>query len=427
MPTFKTSNIATSKALIAVVFTFLPTIAMSSPWLEANNPFVRSSLALLSDAGQLSSPINHYPLRWSLLGGDLTQTRQSDDIVNEANQELRYTLNSAKLNRGNRLFKVLSGTQQSSLSSYGQFNEDEKGIYTSVEHLGSTFSYRLSAGYSEYQDDTTLNMDNSYIAMSTGAWLWYVGNIDRWWGQGWQHNLILGSYAKAAPDLSVSYIGESQGLGVWSLESIVAQPSHSDYGYHSATRLVSNPIRLFEYGVTYQRWLSDINSRQDDEQFALDAKLTLPRLSNLYHSVYAEAASTADIAELGAWVLGWTGSFPIGQNTARLVLESQRTTSAHDTTPWNGGHYPSMTDNVANTSYLLDNSASIAFYLQLQNDHQFSVSYQRSQLANEKANTSQATYNLPALAGMVRLGARYEQNENSNNDTSLWAGYEFRF
>lgn len=423
----KTLSSYSNKAFFALFTLFLPISAFSSPWLEANDPFLRSSLVLLSDSGQLSSPVNHYPMRWSLFGDQITYVNQKNNTVMLANQELLYTMNSAKLNRGNRLFKLLNGTNASLPMGFGQFNKDERGVYSSIEQLGNTFSYRLTAAYSEYQDDMTLNLDDSYLAFSSGAWLWSIGNIDRWWGQGWQHNLILGSYAKAASDISVSYVGENNGLGIWSIESILAQPDKTDYEYHSATRFVSKPFSIFEYGVTYQRWFSNIDSTQDDKQFALDAKLSLPAIASLYHSVYAEAASTSDVAELGAWLFGWTGSFPIGENTARIVLESQQTTCAHDITQWNSGVYPSMTDNVANTTYLLDESISLAFYLKLKNDHQLGTSYQRSTKNDEKINTSQLNYNLPALAGVVRFGTSYQQRLNSTDQTNIWAGYEFRF
>ena len=425
-------NDAVSKILLVPLAMSVSVASMASPWLEANDPFLRSSLVLLSDAGQMSSPVNHYPMRWSLFGDDLTYLNHGSDVVVVANQQLLYTLNTAKLNRGNRLFKVVNGSNSSLPLGFGQFNEDEKGVYTSVESLGSVFSYRLTAGYSEYQDDTSLNLDDSYFAYSTGAWLWSIGNVDRWWGQGWQHNLILASYAKAAPDVSVSYIGKNSVLGVWSIESVVAQPAHSDYDYHSATRLVSKPLSRFEYGITYQTWFSGINSIQDEKQLAVDAKLTLPSIASFYHSVYAEAASTSNESELGAWLFGWTGSFPLGENVARIVLESQQTSDAHDTTPWLSGNYPSVTDKVANTTYELDDSVSVALYLQLKNDHQIGMSYQNATLDNESIRSTQFTYNLPALAGMVRMGTSYQQRKNSTNQSdtdqrNLWVGYEFRF
>lgn len=421
------------KTLLATVIGGAPLIVTASPWLEANDAFLRSSLLLLSDSGQLASPVNHYPMRWSMFADDLTYISASDYELSVANRELTYALNSAKLNRGNRLFKLLNASNAASPNGFGQFNEDEKGLYSSFEYLTNSYSYRLSAAYSEYQDDTEINWNDSYLAFNAGAWLWTIGNLDRWWGQGWQHNLILGSYAKAAPDMSVGYIGQNSVLGVWSIETLLAQPSKSAVDYHSATRMVAKPFKYLEYGVTYQTWFNDLlsNNRSvdSDEQLAVDAKLTLPSLARFYHSVYAEAASTSDITEQGALLLGWTGAFPLGESTMRIVLEKQESTSAHDSTPWATGQYPSMTDGVANTTYLLDSSSSVAVYLQLSNDHNVGVSYQKSTQDDERTNLSQLTYRFPALAGMVHLGASYEKSEgaSSDNQTTIWSGYEFRF
>lgn len=406
--------------------------AYSSPWLEANDPFLRSSLVLLSDAGNISSPVNIYPLRWSMFGDDLVKSKSASDefTVITASQEILYALNTAKLNRGNRLLKVVTSVDAPLLSSFGQFSEDKWGIYTSIDSLSNSFSYRLTLGYSEYDDDSEINWNDSYLSLNAGEWLFNLGNVDRWWGQGWQHNLILSSYAKAAPDLSASYIGMNSVLGNWAFESLLSSPENDDVAYHSATRLVSKPFSIFEYGVTYQAWLAEINSGEKDQQLALDAKLILPPLDDLYHSVYVEAASTANVSELGAWVFGWTGSFGIANHTARIVLETQQTTSAHDTTAWNLGEYPSITDDVSNTSYLLDKSQSIAFYLQLKNDHNLGVVYQVSEEDDEEISSKQVTYRLPVLAGMGHVGLSFDRTVNSSStdsDMNVWAGYEFRF
>lgn len=424
----KTRTPRHNKTLLALACSCASSISLASPWLEANDPFLRSSLLLMSDAGQLSAPVNQYPLRWSMPGDDLDHPAAQDSrITREASEQLQYRLNSAKINRGNRAFKAVTGSEQSTPAGFGQFNEDQHGVYTSVEHLDNSFSYRLTAGYSEYQGDAELDFDDSYIAFNAGPWLWSIGNVDRWWGQGWQHNLILGSYAKAAPDVSVSYIGENPLLGVWSLESLIAKPSNGDYDYHSATRMVSKPFRFFEYGLTYQRWLSDQSSREDDEQMAIDAKLTLPSIGQLYHSIYGEAASTAELGEMGAWLVGWSGSFPVGPHTARLVWESQQATDERDTTPWHSGRYPSITDDVANTTYELDESDSVALYLQLHNDHQIGLIYQTSTIDESETSTRRVTYSFPALAGKVHLGAEFAEDEQEETDKNLWAGYEFRF
>ena len=39
----------------------------ASPWIEANDPYLRSDLQLLADSGLLLVPLNAFPVRWSLL------------------------------------------------------------------------------------------------------------------------------------------------------------------------------------------------------------------------------------------------------------------------------------------------------------------------------------------------------------------------
>ncbi|ETX12708.1 hypothetical protein MUS1_03000 [Marinomonas ushuaiensis DSM 15871] len=426
----KALNRSAYKALMLVCGCF-PAVGFSSPWLEANDPFLRSSLVLLSDSNQISSPVNIYPQRWSLFGDDLTDSNEGliSSSVFIAKQEVLYALNTARLNRGNNRFKVIGAIDQSSLSSFGQFNEDEMGAYISTDYLSNAFSYRLTAAYSEYNDEKELNWNDSYLSLNASEWLFTLGNVNRWWGQGWQHNLILASYAKAAPDVSASYIGANDFLGVWSVESLLSKPVDSAYDNHSATRLVSKPFSIFEYGMTYQTWFSDVNNSggNSDSQIALDAKLVLPHIKNLYHSVYLEMASTSTLSELGAWMMGWTGGFNIADHNARIVLESQQTTSAHDSTSWSSGDYPSSSDGVTNNSYLLDDSYSAAFYLQLKNDHNLGLIYRNSTEDGENIKSNQVTYRLPALNGMMHFGVGHESSNTDGENFIAWSGYELRF
>lgn len=433
------SNYLKAAVLVAVCG---PTAVWSSPWLEPDDAFLRSSLVLLSDAGQLSSPVNHFPLRWSLFADDLVFLGNNTDFVAIANQELSHYVNNAKRNRGHRRVALLASSRAAAPHGYGQFNEDQKGLYSRYESLNDGYAYRISAAYREYQDDTEFSWENSYLAFNNGPWLWSIGDLNRWWGPGWQHNLSLGSYAKAAPDMSLSYLGVNDRLGVWSIETLLATPKNPVVDYHSATRLVSKPWSTFEYGLTYQAWFADgelsatgpvVRTSQrshTDQQVSVDAKWTLPALGNLYHSVYAQAASTARTTELGVYLLGWSGAMPVGENTLRLVLESQQASNAYSTTPWRSGRYPSLTDKVANTSYTLGDSASVAVYLQRYNDHKFGASYQSSENDGLRRDVQQLTYRFPALNGMVHLGVSQEKDDSKTQDRqtrALWSGYEFRF
>lgn len=426
--------IAAALACCYSAITFMATPAMASPWLEANDPFLRSSLQVLSDSGVISSPTNQYPLRWSLFGDDIVNNDTSHDLsVTLAQREVRYSMNSAKLNRGQSSAKFVASNEEAPSTGFGQFSKDKWGASASYEYLDTSYAFRVTTGYSNYQGEEEIRWDDSYLSLNLGAWLFSIGTVDRWWGQGWQHNLILGSYAKADPDISASYIGKNRVLGVWNIETVVAKPDDAEFNYHSATRLVSKPFSFFEYGLTYQVWFDSNNSSDSDDnikQAAVDAKLTLPSINvsndsaeeqtHVYHSVYAELASTENTTELGALLLGWSGSVNIEGQTVRLVLESQQSTSEHEAA-FN-----------ANSSYAVDNSYSVALYVQMGNDHNVSLSYQQSEwddTQSSQSKTTQANYRLPAASGMVHLGLGYTQMNTTTDDDQINAslGYEFRF
>ena len=405
-----------------------PSAAFSSPWLEANDPFARSSLLLLSDAGKVTSPTSIYPMRWAFFGDDLSKNTSESDFVNLASQELSYNLNSARLNRGNTMVRLYQSSSSPSPSEFAQTDRDDKGFYSEYDHLDQDFAFRVATAYTEYQNGgTSFDATNSYLSLNSGKTLWTIGLLDRWWGQGWQHNLILGDYAKPTWSAAASYLSQNDTLGVWSIENVIFEPDNSDYKLHNALRFIAKPARYLEYGMTYQVWMSDGNG-SNDNQLAIDAKLTLPKLASLYHSLYFEAASTSTVSEVGAVLLGWTGAFPLAQNTVRIVLETQQTTDAHDTASWNAGVYPSTNDGAAYTTYELDDSMSASIYLQLHNDHQLSASYRKSTESSVTSQLAKLAYSLPSFGGKLSLGIANESNAGSSeSNKQLWGNYELRF
>ena len=414
--------------MLTLIFMIYPCAVYSSPWLESNDPFIRSSLLLASDTGQITSPTNIYPMRWSFFGDDLSTNANEPVFVILATQELSYSLNSARLNRGNAMVRLYQSSSSPAPSEFAQADIDNKGIYSEYDHLDQDFAFRVATAYTEYQSEgTSFDAKNSYLSLNSGKTLWTIGLLDRWWGQGWQHNLILGDYAKPTWSAAASYLSQNNTLGVWSIENVLFEPDNSDYKLHNALRFIAKPARYLEYGMTYQIWMSDGNGANDN-QLALDAKLTLPRLASLYHSLYFEAASTSTLSELGAVLLGWTGAFPIAQNTVRIVLETQQTTDAHDTDSWSTGVYPSTNDAVAYTTYELDDSMSAAVYLQLNNDHQLSASYRKSTENAVNSQLAKLAYSLPGFGGKLSLGIANESGAGLNeSNKQLWGNYELRF
>nr|WP_238930538.1 capsule assembly Wzi family protein [Vibrio sp. S9_S30] len=403
----------------------------ASPWLEAKDPYLRSDVTLLSDAGLLRSSVNHYPLRWASIGDDLDKSHSDNESLGRANAHVRYALSSAKYSRGNRFAKVVIGNEPSSVG-FGQFNQDEWGAYASYEALENSYAFRLSTGYAKQNGDAQFVWDDSYLSLNAGAWLFSVGKLDRWWGQGWQHNLVLGSYSASTADLGVSYIGKNTLLGGWGFEFIVGFADEASFERYSASRLTSKPINWLDMGITYQTWFDGTALNDGDKQFAVDAKVSLPSFMGLYHSIYTEIASTHNTTEAGAYLYGWTGQVDAFKHTWRFVLERQESTAAkvdEHTQSWTNSVYPSSHKGLSRNTYSLDKSTSASLYVQLNNDHKFSVVLQDSYQDQNRHRNTNITYQFPAVAGMVHVGMGYSQQvgDKVNNSTSIWTGYEFRF
>ena len=117
---------------IGYLVVFLPLsmtsfFSYTSPWLEAKDPFLRSDVTLLSDAGLLQSSVNHYPLRWASIGDNLDKSHYEDESLARANAHLSYALSSAKYSRGNRSAKVVIGNETSPAGGFGQFKKGGGG------------------------------------------------------------------------------------------------------------------------------------------------------------------------------------------------------------------------------------------------------------------------------------------------------------
>lgn len=409
---------------------FIPMPSFSSPWLEATDPFLRSDVVLLSDAGLLNSSVNHYPLRWATIGDDLSRSTHNNIELERANAHVGYALNSAKYLRGNRAAKVILGNHDPELNSFGEFNQKKWGAYASYESLEDSFAFRVSTGYANQASESQFVWDNSYLSLNAGKWLLSFGDLNRWWGQGWQHNLILGSNSASSPDFSISYISNNDYLGGWSIESIIGFTDDSTYERHSASRFTLKPSRWLDIGITYQAWFDGANLGSGDQQSALDLKLSMPEMNGMYHSVYTELASTSETTKLGTYLYGWTGQIDLFDQTWRLVLEQQNSTKDKldsGDSRWQRNGYSSSHNNQIRNTYTLDSGVSAALYIQLENDHKLSLVMQDSKQEQQRSRTSQISYRLPALAGMVHVGAGYSQNDERESQTSFWTGYEFRF
>ncbi|OOE97466.1 hypothetical protein BZG78_11665 [Salinivibrio sp. MA351] len=433
---------------LAMLVLLMSTPVAASPWLEANDPFLRADLTALSDAGELNGPINHYPLRWSSFYDDTAprqhaNTGQSarmtarDDMLDTARNHVRYRAHAAKFNRAPIEFDLYWANDPATALDYGDTPRHEWLIGSAYQYMSNRFAFKVANQYRrDANGDKEYTWQGSYLALNDGRWLFTLGQIDRWWGQGWQHNLIWGNQSSPAPSASLSYLGDYLPvLGYWSLDTVYQLPDKTGYDTHWAARLVSQPIRQFQHGVSYQKWQDPNGERQISEQWAWDAKLALPAFDwPVAHALYTELASNYQGQELATSLIGWSGQTEIARQSVRLVLEQQTT---HDGFESSLANTPAVDQQLSSdqlggnsTTYGLDNSRSVAVYTQFNNDHAIKLMLADREQATHNWHEIEASYRLPVATVMVTLGASQTDDDAPNvadANTRVWLKYQMRF
>ena len=416
----------------------------SSPWMEADDPYLRSDLQLLSDAGFITAPINHYPLRWSNFSDELKNINLDSlsQPEKQAYYHLRHALSNAELSRGNKRFKASYGNRPPLDSGFGN-GKDQWGVYSSYEHLDNDFSFRFSGNYSKQLDSNSneveqFNWDGSYLTFNAGSWLFTAGALDRWWGQGWQHNLILGQNSRPLPSLGASYQGDKNTLlGSWNMETFIAKVDNHIAEYQWSTRLVARPVSRLSLGLSYHTWSETSRFHHNEHQLSGDVRVSLPSIelsleNKIYHGVYGEVASSGESHQFGAWLVGWDGQWAFSKQSVRLALEKQTTTDAWQKNQWanTSGKYPALHSGNMSNSYLLGDSISASLYFQFSNDHNLHLIGQRydynSITITPEHNILQINYSMPFKQGKLNIGSG-RVSGLKKSDNQFWVGYDFRF
>ncbi|NPD10253.1 hypothetical protein HLM86_016090 [Vibrio ostreicida] len=408
---------------MGAVIVFCHTPSYASPWIEANDSFLRSSMLALSDGGLLSGPTSTFPLRWSLV---TEQAGKSDagKLKNEL-AYFNYSLQSAKLNRGNRRFAVKGGGEESQNNWFSDVSRDEWAVEASYEHLSNSFAFRWNGRYQDRNNDQEFSFKESYLAFNAGKALVDISSLPKWWGHGWNHNLILSTSGEDL-DVGLSWMGDTRVIGVWNVNINITQLDDLDYDYRTSFRYVSQLSSWLEFGLSNHYWFEANKSRAESSQSqaAVDARASLPQYLDIQHSVYTELASAQKQAGLGAYMIGWSGHRPIGGSSLRIAIEYQSIDADE--------RYKireSTLDNYLQSSYLLNKSWTISGYFQLKNDHKISIvvaTQESLDAERKKQNKYQLSYQLPMLKGQVKLMADVT-DDNNESETYLWSQYEFRF
>jgi len=184
-------------------------LVTAEPWLDVRNAPLRADIEQLSRAGIIKVPINTWPLMWAGILNDLEQTESAGRSL-KLKLEDSFGRVLAAGRRATRTYQPehslrLSVANQSQLvRHFGDDNRDEAQVTLSrsgmTEHLA--YNLEVSKVLNPWDDEQT-HYDNSYFGIVWGNWIGMIGNSEKWWGPGWNSNLILSNNARPTPGLTL--------------------------------------------------------------------------------------------------------------------------------------------------------------------------------------------------------------------------------
>lgn len=238
--------------------------SIAGPWLMPGDPWLRSDIVLLADAGIIVSPVSSWPLSWGDIAQDVNSASVSDDYSAAENAALirlqRRVSDELRVNES--VFEVQASLAENPIQirDFAGTPRADQEFGVRAEWTGLRFSVGVNAQLAndDANDDHELRWDNSYVAAAIGNWMVGASTLDRWWGPGWSGSLILSNNARPIPALTIErnfskpfdnwfrWIGPWSTSVVWGqLERDRAVPNARFFGW----RINFRPLQSLEIGL----------------------------------------------------------------------------------------------------------------------------------------------------------------------------------
>lgn len=446
------------KMLMVLLGVCSASIASASPWMEADDSYLRSDLQVLADAGLIATPINTYPIRWSRIDAELQKVDAGvlTLTLRQAYSHVTYALESGLMGRGSRRFKfVLAKSTRQDASFAAPVNGKWQG-QASYEVTSSSYAFRVAAGYQRTFDhhgneENDYSLDDSYIAGNLGNFSLSFGALQRWWGPTSIYNLAWGHTVRPVVGVDAAYDGYDWPLiGNLHLETFVGRdetPNHNRKQWSS--RLELSPASWLDIGVGYHKWFhkSDIDGyirgiagSEDDkqDQYNGDIRVSLPAIT-LFHdytfteSIYGQASTLMDDQSMAAYVAGWQGQVNVANQYFRLIIEAKQLSddgkeqwhqALANERSFSGLHYGGTINNI-----LQGESQTVRLLWVTPNDWEWTFQGQRyDDLAEDSHNRGMASVSIPIANSRLTLGSDYDPDATGGNDEwNYWGSLDFRF
>ena len=253
------------KSWLGVFAAGIAAMAHADPWLAPGDEGLRSDIQLLADAGILRGPVTTWPLSWPDIARDVQAANESQFDVSTASALARVRKLSraaASVGFAGLGIRVRGTNQPTSLRGFDDSPREDGEIAVRESWLTDHFAVNLQgAAVTDPRDDQQFRADGSYLGVNVGNFMISAGFMERWWGPGWDGNLILSTNARPIPSLTLerNYTDPFKTkwlswIGTWRASIAVGETEGSDVAVPNvkflAMRVNFKPRPWLEFGLT---------------------------------------------------------------------------------------------------------------------------------------------------------------------------------
>ena len=179
----------------------------AEPWIDTKDAWLRGDIERLSQAGLIKGPINTWPLMWGSLMNDLEAAKASDiPIVLQGSlgRVLSAGKDATRSRESHQSVSLTVATESQTFRHFGDASREGTELRVRRNGLTDHMAYNLELTQSKdpWDGDKT-HYDSSYFGFVLGNWIGLVGNIEKWWGPGWNSSLLLSNNARPTPGVTL--------------------------------------------------------------------------------------------------------------------------------------------------------------------------------------------------------------------------------
>lgn len=190
------------------VLLFVSGWVQADPWLAPGDLALRHDIELLADAGIIRGPVMTWPMSWPDISRDVlaaADTAQGDPSIDEALARVKRAARAAQQDGpGGLELRAAGSSDAPEWRAFSDQPREQGEVSVASSWMTERFAARVQVtGVASPSDDKTVRLDGSYVGVNLGNFMISAGEMERWWGPGWDGSLILGTNARPIPSVTV--------------------------------------------------------------------------------------------------------------------------------------------------------------------------------------------------------------------------------